>query len=791
MPGFPLPQTRPSRKGLRLGCLLAALALGAGCGSDDGSLSDIGFHAGLDPAQSISAAPFPNDLYLNENGAVKLKPLSEDPLFATLSTPTFLANLSERIAQQSGFSFASPVFFFIDQPVDVASTRERVHIITLSGPEAGRVVQAQTFWSQHGRALGVMPSWNDYLMPGSTYGVVITKGVKLTSGDTINPGSTGASLFAAKAPGDASDELTRARLVYAPLRNHWAAAGHSPNHVIAATMFTTAVSLPFGEAAFAAVDAFFTLNPSPSPTRRFRYDTASASFQQAPVIGPEGIAAFFGTPTAPFEFNPGNWGAWSRENAAALEGGSPYEGGSLHKGIATVVNGTLTAPALNYDLVDGKAQSAPLRIREGVAQSPVHTLIPFTLYLCEQHLQQSGAVVDTPHPVALYTHGGTASRNSAHAYAVMNCLEGIATVGYDLPFHGGRSRSTQVLDGEHVIVAPSTLDRINEFTGEETTNGPGDYVGDPVGPVTNVGELYGLSSALDPGVVEANLISIATDAYTMTRYLKDGDWTPLLPGLRFDPTRMFHQSQSYGTTFTQALHALRSEHAAVFTGVGSGYIVSANVPSAPYNAGLGSGFMRLAMGLKSTALELQDGAWQDPIVSVHQWLCQRGDAMAYAPYVLRHRQDDHSMVMLSMGNSWDHTLSSYGQLAFDAALGTPVYRFGPEWTLDARLPRGADHGQPFPEGETLTHTIEYGGRSHTAAHFYSALSCHSLQSTPYCTRSFELMYPPVTALPELVAGPSPVCAYQHQARELLRTTLADAPAIGAPGGTCEALYGAP
>ena len=791
MPGFPLPKKFSCQRGLRLGCLLAALALSAGCHNDDDSLSDISFRAGLDPAQSISAAPFPNDLYLDENGAVKLKPLGEDPLFATLSTPTFLTNLSERIAQQRGFSFASPVFFFIAQPVDVTSTQERVHIITLSGPEAGRVVQAQTFWSQHGQALGVMPSWQDYLMPGSTYGVVITQGVKLSSGDTVNPGSIGASLFASKAPANASDELTRARLVYAPLRDHWAKAGHSASHVIAATMFTTAKSLPFGEAAFAAVDAFFALNPSPSPTRRIRYDTASASFQEAPIIGREGIEAFFGTPTAPFEFNPGNWGAWSRENAVALEGSSAYAGGSLHQGIATVINGTLTAPALNYDLVDGTAQSAPLRIEAGVAQSPVHTLIPFTLYLCEQHLQPSGDVINAPLPVALYTHGGTASRNSARAHAVMNCLEGVATLGHDLPFHGGRSRSAQVLEGERVIVAPSTLDKLNEFTGEETPNGPGDYVGDPVGTVTNVGELYGLSSALDPGVVEANLITIATEAYALTRYLKDGDWNPLLSGLRFDRTRVFHQSQSYGTTFTQALHALRSEHAAVFSSVGSGYIVTANVPAAPYNAGLGSGFMRLAMGLKSTAIELQEGAWKDPIVSIHQWLCQRSDAMAYAPYVLRHRQDDHSMVMLSMGNSWDHTLSSYGQLAFDTALGTPVYRFGPEWTLDARLPRGANHGQPLPEGETLTNTIEYEGRTHTAAHFYSALSCHTLQSTPYCTRSFELMYPPVTALPELVAGPSPLCAYQHQARELLRTTLAGAPVIGAPGGSCEALYGTP
>jgi len=175
------------------------------------------------------------------------------------------------------------------------------------------------------------------------------------------------------------------------------------------------------------------------------------------------------------------------------------------------------------------------------------------------------------------------------------------------------------------------------------------------------------------------------------------------------------------------------------------------------------------------------------VVALHQWLSERGDPSGYVPYILRHRKDGESIELLNTGNSWDQTLSSFAQLSFDAGLGIPVYRYGDAWTLDEGLPHGKDFGEPYG-GSPIVRNADYNGIKHTAGMFYSNSSCHGLMSAVFCSRNYELSYPPLVPLSELVVTESPVCAYQTMAREFLRSALMGEPVIIAPGGTCEELY---
>ncbi|MGM0578458.1 MAG: hypothetical protein ACQEXJ_22230 [Myxococcota bacterium] len=739
------------------------------------------FAFGLDPTQTMSAAPFPNDLYLAPDGAVDLAALGDDPRFSGLAKPEVLSALDEAIAERDGFGVTSAVHFYADGAVDPSSAEGRVTFETLSGPEAGRSIPARAFWFEPGGILGAMPDWGHWLMAGSTYAVLVERGVTDADGEEIAPPADFQAMLAADAPTGADASLEAAREMWAPVREHLDTTGRSPDEFVVGTIFTTGEVLAYGQRLFEAVDAF----PLEAPTRRVRWDSDAEDWVEPGPTEGAALEDYFGTPEAPFEYRPGRWSGGVRGDAAALpDADGAYEGGSLHAGIGRVVHGSVVAPAFNRTVADEEAVGAPLRFDGQAPTWDVRSMIPFSLFLCEEHLTDPSDL-----PVAIFTHGGTAVRADAIGFATANCLSGVATIAMDLPFHGGRT-STTFRTGQGLVV-PTYPDDENAYTGlEEGDEGfVPDHVGDGGGATTTVAPLFAVPFGGDPQYMEANLLQIAAEQYTLLRLLREGDWSQVQAGLSFDPDRVLHQSLSFGSSFTTVLAALADDLAGVVTSVGSGMILSANLPTAPSNADLAAGMLVPLLGLASDPPYLLRGAWRDPVVSMHQWLMERADPLTWAPYVVRHRPTDRALPVLGSSDSWDGTLYTPAQTTYMNAYGLEPRSAGEDWSLDPTVPgAGTVSEVPFG-GSAVTGNVTHGERTHTAVATWYARSCHSQVTSPLCVRDFEPPYPPIVPLDDPFVERSPICALQHQARGFAETILSGGPAeVVAPAGTCEDLY---
>jgi hypothetical protein len=730
---------------------------------------------------AISQAPFPNDVYRRATAGLSVPSLAADPVFSTLTNATALTMLDARIAERDGFGVSAAVHFYMNAEPDLGLIEGNAFLVTLSGPEVGTVIPVTPFWFAPGQILGLQPAFGSYLVPGSSYAAVVLAGAKTKDGVTIEAPDEFLASVAAAAPASPSAELTAMRAIMAPLRAYMSAEAYADDAFVIGTVFTTQTSLPFLRSVIDAA-ADFTLEP---PTRRVVFDpTAKAFIEAAPVEGAD-LEAYFGTPTGDFKFNPGRWAAGSRADAAALAG-APYTGGTLHHGIGRVINGSIVVPALSQLASDGAPKSRALTFEGGKASWTLDAMVPFSLFLCSDTLGDL-----TKLPVAVFTHGGTSIRADAISLANVNCLSGIATIALDQPFHGGRT-STELIAADGLIV-PTRKDDENVYTGlaKGAAGYVGDAIGDAGGATETVAPLFAIADRFDPSIIEANLLTIPFETKILVRYLKEGDWSQVQAGLSFDADLIFHQSLSFGTSFTTSLMAVSDDFRGIVNSVGSVMMVSANLPVAPNNASLAAPILATTLGLKSTTDDLKAGAWRDPVIAMFQWLSERGEAVAYAPFVLRHREGTKPLSVLSSSDSWDETLYSPPEITFNNAYGLPVFAPGAAWTVDATIP-GAESVSGAPIAAAgVSGNLDFGGRKDSAGLFYNASSCHSQLVAPLCAQSYETPHAPATKRATPLVFASPICQLQRQILDFNETFLTGAGpgAIVPPSGTCEDLYG--
>ncbi len=732
---------------------------------------DAFFPYALERGQTISEAPFPNDLLRDGEGHIDLAPLGDDVHWKDMGREHLLANYDGYIAARTAFGVTGSVVMFPGAAPDMASFEGQGWFVSLAGPDEGRQVPARSVFNPTLGALSFAPAYGHWLAPGATYALLVADGVKMDDGRTIEAPAGWLELLADEGEGEA-------RAAYAGLRDYL--AGTDDVYVVG-TVFTTASEIERAEALFDAIDGF-ALTP---PTRGLRWESEGESWLMAePVEGQEALDAFFGIPTGAWVDNPGKWGEGSRADAGVLDGtGEPYAGGSLHKKIGRVLGGTFRAPALGWK-ADGITQE-PLPWVDGKPTWAVEAAVPFTLYLCEDHLADPSDL-----PVAVFTHGGTGTRHDAVSFANLNCELGIATICFDLRFHSGRT-TMEFLEDEDLRV-PVGEDTYNDYTGlsAEDEGFVPDHVGDAGGATETVGGLFALKYEGDPEIVAVNLLSIAAETYTLVRYVKEGDWSSVQEGLSFDADNVFHESLSFGTTFTTVLMAARDEFRGVISSVGTGSILTENLTVAPANAALATGILVPTLGLGTPAFELIAAPWMDPMLAMTQWLLERGDSMPYAPHVLRWRQDETEQSIIASGDSWDETLYTPAQLGFHHAYALPEFASGAEFTLDESV-YGASTVEYLPLNEPASGNLVIGDSHHTAAAFYFHKSCHAQVLRPVCRREFSAPQPPSTPLAEHDVFESPICAWHQQAHDFLESLLDGDGwgAVKAPGGTCAELYG--
>ena len=695
---------------------------------------------------------------------MSLPSLTADPVVSQLASAATIERFDTLSARHKGFGVASAVWFFLPAGApDMSSLDGKVEIVAAGGADAGRTIPAQVFWSESAGALGVMPAWGEYMVPEATYLVLIKTGVTLADGTPLGASPGFAAALAAPA--------------YAPLAAWLGSSGASASDYLVGTVLTTEPVLPLAQGVLAATDKF----PLEKPTMRVRWEKKDQTFQTATPVEGAALDAYFGVPEAPFLTTPGAWGG-DRDSAKNLSGYEKvYPGGTGHFRIGRVLNGSIMAPVFNHRMVGDTLTNTELDLG---TPSGLKAMIPFSLFLCEQHLQDPSNI-----PVVVFSHGGGAIRGDAIAVANAACTVGVATVAIDMIFHGGR-RVQLVTDG---VIVPAEADQVNFYTGKKA--GDPDYVtdwiGDPGAAAYSVGPMFGGSADLDPAVIEANFMQIIADTQMLIRLLKNGDWSGIQPGLGFDASKIFHASLSFGTSFHTALLALSMQLKGAITSVGTGNVLSANLTTAPSNAAAASALAWVVLGLKTGPEELTLGGYKDLALSIHQWLHSRADPLSFATYVLRNRPEPRPFSVLASGDSWDETLFSPPQLTYNAAFGTPVFTHGADWTLDTSVP-GADRVTATPYTAPLTGNLTVGATTYSAGLFFYARSCHAELVTALCGPTHKTPFPPLVPLDTPVVERAPTCALHGQIKEFLSSLLTGPlGTITAPTATCDALYGTP
>ncbi len=771
---------------MRSSILLALLTCSTlvACGGDETTPTPAGpkfptgadaFAFGIAPDQTISAAPFPNDLYRGAAG-VELAPLGDDPLMAASASAEALAMLDARIAGRPGFGFAAPITLHTTEAVELDSFAGKAHLVALDGPEVGREVVLVRHAADDARRVTFFPAAGDYLMPDTSYAFALDAGVKTATGKPIG---APAGFVRAMSEAPKAEELAGWERLAAT--RAWVESQEALP--VLAFVFRTEPSRAPLEAMLAAVAKA----PLVAPTRALRYDAqADAMIDGESIEGAAALDAFYGVPEAPFEHNPGSWDSGSRARAAAISG-APYTGGTFRGKVGKVVHGSVRVPVFNGVASGDDVKASPLLVADGVAKSSLEALVPITLFLCEEHLTAKAEKL----PLVVFTHGGTGTRNAASPIATMACELGAATLSYDLPFHGGRSERVLRPGG---VVVPAQGDDLNQLTGLARGE-PGfvpDGVGDPSGADKTVGPLFGINDGLDPALIEANLLTIPAELVAIARIAKEADFSAFHAGLSFDPARLFHVSLSFGSSFTTGAHALTSEFRAVVGSTAAGNIFGASLTVAPSNAELAGTIVQALLGLSTSAEDLALGAYLDPAAGLVAWLAERGDSMAFAPYVLRHRDFASGLDILHSGDSWDPTLAAAAQLQYNAAVGFEVLT-SPGFEPDASMP-GADSLLTEPaDNEGVSANVTFGGIASSAAIFYNSEPCHSELISPLCTKVWQTQYPPAKPLADedVAVKISPICGLHAQALAFLGSLLAGEPhaKVLPPVGDCQSVYG--
>lgn len=749
-------------------------------GADGIAGSSAGFHFATDPAQPISAAPFPMDLYRGDDGVITLSDLADDPVVGGLVKPALLSHWTDVANTRDGFGIISPAYFFMDGAPDPESLVGRVHVVTLEGPEAGRMVTPEVRWLPYAQAVAVAPAPGDYWMAESTYAIFFEAGVLAADGGVVSAPEGFAAVLEGAPPAGASPQAWE---TFAPLRAWLETSTWSTSDLLVATVFTTEDIWDDTEALFVSVDGY----PLPPVSPHVAYDTEAGAWVSGTAIEGSDLDLFFGAfdPTSGVPMgwiHPGNRVYMGQ--LLGLEG--PYEGGVAHPHIGRVLHGSVPVPAFAFEAIDGALQPRPLvTAEEGGFTWDLVALVPFTLYLCDAHLADPSDL-----PVAVYSHGGGSIRSQAIAYANANCQSGVATVAIDMIFHGGRG-TTALVDG--ALIAPTGEDAYNAYT--DTAEGEDGYVadqvGDPPASSVSVANLFGIGVDAEPRTTEALLLSVSSDTYTLIRHLREGDWSQVMTGLSFDGDAIFHQGISFGASLHTPLLAHR-DFRGMMESVGTGALFAENLLVAPANALQAAGIAWMTFGLAPSTAELQHLGWFEVGMALTSWLHQKGDPLVHAPYVLRHRPPGPAVAYLGSHDGWDNYLSSIAQQRYVAAIGAPVYTHGDEWTPDPTIPGVSLHdAQAY--ADPLSGNVVIGDIAHTAARFFLQRSCHSLVEVNVCVQIYADAYPPVVTLDVPVVTESPVCAIHAQAITFMDSLLDDGASatIAAPEGSCAAVYGAP
>ncbi len=521
------------------------------------------------------AVPYPSDLYLDTDGLLALTSLPVGPS----AQQNFVEMLLESLHTMDGAGVWSSLYIPVDGDVDPDTLAGNVLLVNLD--DGLEEVPLDVVWRADLGAIVGVPRFGNILLQKTRYGAYVTDGVTGTDGSALQPGA----LFAEAAdltttPGDA--EVAAAQENIRPLL-----AALSPDvaaRVVSATVFTTE---SVADEAMAMRDVVAATPPTVAVDQVFDDEA--------------GLNHIFGVqdPDAPVGMLHGAFRAQPHGHVAAV----------VH-GFMSLANFLSDTPG-----VDGFATFA-----DGVPVVKGHDPAKFTLIL--------PVAADYENlPVVLYVAGINRPRIDMLVQADTAAKNGQAVLAVDLAYHGDR--------------ATAPTDVMNDMTGEMEPDGFGDLQG-----LTAAVSFFHLANSggipgYHPRAMRENLRQAAIDVCSLVSFVTGGDTAPISAALGGQPVSFRTDtvalvSESFGALVSGVSLAIEPKlGVASYSSPAAGMPFPSMIHSPPYS----SLFMNAVtipfdIGDRVTLGDPERDARFEPIIMFYNSALERGDATAYAPYVL-------------------------------------------------------------------------------------------------------------------------------------------------------------
>lgn len=575
----------------------------------------------VEGAQPFGSLPFPDDLYLDPSGRVRIGafPASVESGYAEV-----LRNAFEEL---DGFGAVSPVLFFFDGDLDPGSlpaarqgtTDEDAGVLLIdvdpSSPQLFTRIPVRAHFSRTRKILALRPADGRALVEGRKYAAVVLRSLRDTSGRPIDAAEAFAAIRdATQRPVDPGE--SRAYDHYQPVLASLERGGIERSTVAALSVFRVQ------SIASELLDARTTLLATSLPVARVKEVLAAGA----------ALDARLGTPTT-------------------SQPGLDVPNGVAHDAIAYVVEGEFDAPSF---LAGGESRLQPFA-RDELGRPKIATTvtIPFTLVI------PKGVDVSA---LRLIVYGHDLGRERSDVFASADALaaSGWALLAFDGPFQGLRH--------------PRSFDDRNRLAKTSAPDGFGDFVDvdaivelllEPASPDTVIGA--------QPVYLRDFTRQATLDVVSVLRLVREGDLAAIrsasdaLRELAFAAEPIGYLGVGLGGTLGAPLATLEPNLGPMLLVAPAGHLTQSFVAS-PLLGEFYAQFIFERLGIEPSRIDdVEDPPEYWPELALFQTLIDRGDPLAYAPYLRRAKID----VLLTMARD-DEQVTNVGTESLARAIGAVI-----------------------------------------------------------------------------------------------------------------------
>ncbi len=362
--------------------------------------------------------------------------------------------------------------------------------------------------------------------------------------------------------------------------------------------------------------------------------------------------------------------------------------------------------------------------------------MPFTLTLPD--LPSAAAYANVP--VVVFQHGLGGERSAVMGIANDNAAAGFATLGLDIPFHGGRDATA--------------TDTMHTFGGGSGPDGWAETADAPFVPFFDAtgNQDKGLPAFLPKAVRDA-FMQAAIDCMQEARLVGVGDISaitarePRLAMLSLRHDALAYSGESFGSMIGSITVAIEPTIGAASLDVGGGGLLFPLLLNSNEYGPKIAPFLDGALGTQTA--DPADPTDTDFAYNLAQYLLEQGDAGAYAPYIVLHPLGANAPKhVLQPSAHFDETVPNQANVQLARGMGLLPVNLPAGGTIDLSLWTQA----PTPMSAPVSGNVMVAGKPVTAAFIQFEEASHGMFDSQHGAHTADLTQPypyPKTARAEI------------------------------------------